>query len=109
MPSIATARHGHQVAAVGPDRKWSVLLTLEQPKVYCLAWSPRGGMLATWEQYTTTAGKDLLCNINLDLFKVFVARESSRAELAPVPGVHRGEGEVVLPEEDGWLVPHVDQ
>lgn len=56
-----------KVAAVGPDRKWSVLLTLEQPKVYCLAWSPRGGMLATWEQYTTTAGKAPEPNLHLFL------------------------------------------
>jgi len=56
-----------QVAVVGGDGKWVRKLVVEQPKVFSLAWSPLAGILATWEQYTTTAGK--APEPNLHLFK----------------------------------------
>jgi len=54
-----------KIASLGPGNTWAVSATLEQPKVYCLAWSPLATSLATWEQYTTTAGQDPRPNLHL--------------------------------------------
>jgi len=56
-----------QVAAQKADGNWALVYTIPQTKVFCLAWSPQSGILATWEQYTTTAGK--APEPNLHLFK----------------------------------------
>jgi hypothetical protein len=45
-----------QVAEVKEDGRWALKLELAVSRVMLLAWSPTAGVLATWEQYTTTAG-----------------------------------------------------
>jgi len=47
------------------DGKFVVEHTISQTKVYCLAWSPDSTLLATWEQYTTTAGQQPQPNLHL--------------------------------------------
>lgn len=47
------------------EGRWVVEHTLPQTKVYCLAWSPGSTLLATWEQYTTTAGQAPQPNLHL--------------------------------------------
>jgi len=54
-----------QVAEQREGGKWEVLVTIPQSKVHCLAWSPLSGVIATWEQYTTTAGKPPEPNLHL--------------------------------------------
>ena len=70
-----------KIAEVGEEGgKWTIKFELQQPKVslilkcifsytknqvMCLAWSPKGNLLATWEQYTTTAGKAPEPNLHL--------------------------------------------
>jgi len=45
--------------------KFVVDQTIPQTKVYCLAWSPGNSLLATWEQYATTAGQAPQPNLHL--------------------------------------------
>jgi len=47
------------------DGTWVVEQTIPQTKVFCLSWSPGGTLLATWEQYTTTAGQQPQPNLHL--------------------------------------------
>jgi translation initiation factor 2A len=54
-----------QVVVMGADSNWKLQFTIPQPKVFCLAWSPLSETLATWEQYTTTAGKAPEPNLHL--------------------------------------------
>jgi len=54
-----------QIAREKDDGKFVVEHILPQTKVYCLAWSPDSTMLATWEQYTTTAGQAPQPNLHL--------------------------------------------
>eukprot|EP00092_Neocalanus_flemingeri_P017385 GFUD01018805.1.p1 GENE.GFUD01018805.1~~GFUD01018805.1.p1 ORF type:complete len:598 (+),score=151.66 GFUD01018805.1:66-1859(+) len=71
---IAWTRDGKAVAwsnmetvqiAREDDNKWIVEHTIPQTKVFSLSWSPGGTMLATWEQYATTAGKQPQPNLHL--------------------------------------------
>jgi len=47
------------------EGRWTVEHSLPQTKVVCLDWSPGGTLLATWEQYTTTAGQQPQPNLHL--------------------------------------------
>jgi len=51
--------------AMATEGKWTKHFTIPQPKVHTLAWSPQSNILATWEQYTTTAGKAPEPNLHL--------------------------------------------
>jgi len=74
-----------QIASLSPGSgsTWTVSLTIPQTKVYSLAWSPLGKILATWEQYTTTAGQEPKPNLHLwdtstgQLVKSFFQRKMS--------------------------------
>jgi len=47
------------------ETKFVVEHNISQTKVYCLSWSPEGNLLATWEQYATTAGQQPQPNLHL--------------------------------------------
>jgi len=74
-----------QIACLSPGAgsSWTVSLTIPQTKVFSLAWSPHGKVLATWEQYTTTAGHEPKPNLHLwdtstgQLVKSFFQRKMS--------------------------------
>jgi translation initiation factor 2A len=72
-----------QIASLGAGDRWTVHVTLPQSKVYSLAWSPLGRLLATWEQYTTTQGQEPKPNLHLwdtstgELVKSFFQRKMS--------------------------------
>jgi len=54
-----------QVASLEADGSWRVHVTLDQPKVYTLAWSPLGKWLATWEQYSVVQGQEPKPNLHI--------------------------------------------
>jgi len=54
-----------QVAVLAEDGTWRVHVTLDQPKVYALAFSPRGSLLATWEQYVVVQGQEPRPNLTV--------------------------------------------
>jgi len=54
-----------QIAVLSEDGTWRVHVTLDQPKVYSLAFSPRGSMLATWEQYAVVQGQEPKPNLSV--------------------------------------------
>lgn len=74
-----------QIASLTPgsSSSWTVSVTIPQTKVFTLAWSPLANLLATWEQYTTTAGQEPKPNLHLwdtstgELVKSFFQRKMS--------------------------------
>merc|ERR1711892_1296921 len=65
MGGLAWSNMGTVQIARENDGKFVVEHTISQTKVYCLAWSPDSTLLATWEQYTTTAGQQPQPNLHL--------------------------------------------
>jgi len=56
---------GVVIAKVDDNGKWSLAHRIEQTKVVCLAWSPLGNLLATWEQYAVIQGQQPQPNLHL--------------------------------------------
>jgi len=54
-----------QISCLGADGSWHTSFTIPQTKVYALQWSPLGRVVATWEQYATTAGQEAKPNLHL--------------------------------------------
>jgi len=51
--------------AVLKNGVWTVSVTIQQPKVYALQWSPMSNLLATWEMYSTSPGQEPKPNLHL--------------------------------------------